>query len=281
MSYQFLTTRRDGAVEYLTLNRPEVRNAFNEGMIAELSDWAGRVRESTTAGAIRAVVIAGAGPAFCAGADVAWMAKTVAYTLDENLQDAMAASRMFGAIDALPVPIVGRVHGAAVGGGAGLAAVCDIVVADEAAMFGFPEVRLGIIPAVISPFVLAKIGRSAARELFLTGARFTAARAREIGLVHSVVPQDRLDTTVAGYLAEILAAAPQAIAEAKALIADVWDRQRPDAESITARAIANRRVSAEGQEGLKAFLNKRTPGWVEAAPASGDAAGIQPPITRG
>jgi len=280
MSYQFLTSRRDGAVEYLTLNRPEVRNAFNDGMIAELSEWAGHVRESATAGATRAVVVAGAGPTFCAGADVAWMAKTVAYTMDENLRDAIAASRMFGAIDALPVPLIGRIHGAAMGGGAGLAAVCDIAVADDAATFGFPEVRLGIIPAVISPFVLAKIGRSAARELFLTGARFTAARAREIGLVHSVVPQDRLDTTVSGYLAEILSAAPQAIAEAKALIADVWNRRGPDAESITARAIATRRVSAEGQEGLKAFLNKQTPGWAELSPASGDPGSAPRPPAR-
>ena len=157
---------------------------------------------------MRVVVLAGAGKTFCAGADVAWMAKTVAYTEAENMHDAMAASRMFAALDALPVPLIGRVHGAAIGGGAGLCAVCDIVVADEDAVFGFTEVRLGILPAVISPFVLAKIGRSAARELFLTGSRFSAARAQDIGLVHAVVPATQLDPTVSQYVQEILAAAP-------------------------------------------------------------------------
>ncbi len=137
------------------------------------------------------------------------MAKTIAYTEEENLRDATAMSRMFAALDKLPVPLIGRVHGAALGGGAGLAAVCDIVVADEQAVFGFTEVKLGILPAVISPFVLAKIGRSAARELFLTGARFSAARASEIGLVHAVVPARELDDAVATYVHELLAAGPR------------------------------------------------------------------------
>ena len=193
-------------------------------MIAELTDWAARVTRDAAADGVRVVVLAGAGKTFCAGADVAWMAKTVAYTEAENMNDAMAASRMFAALDALPVPLIGRVHGAALGGGAGLCAVCDIVVAEEDAVFGFTEVRLGILPAVISPFVLAKIGRSAARELFLTGSRFSAARAQDIGLVHAVVPATQLDPTVSQYVQEILAAAPEAIAAAKALIARVWAR---------------------------------------------------------
>src|SRR6266545_79946 len=146
------------------------------------------------------------------------MSKTVHYTEDENLRDATAMSRMFAALDELPVPIVGRIHGAALGGGAGLAAVCDIVVADEQTMFGFTEVKLGILPAVISPFALAKIGRSAARELFLTGARFSATRAKEIGLVHVVVPAHELDRLVAKYVNDLLSSAPDAIAAAKALI---------------------------------------------------------------
>jgi methylglutaconyl-CoA hydratase len=266
MPYQFLTTRNDGAVEYLTLNRPEVRNAFNEGMIEELTGWAARARESAIDGTVRAVVLSGAGKTFCAGADVSWMAKTITYTREDNQRDALAASRMFQAIDTLPVPVIGRIHAAAIGGGAGLAAVCDIVVAEEHAMFGFTEVRLGIIPAVISPFVLAKIGRSAARELFLTGARFPAARAREIGLVHAVVPAGDLDATVARYVDEVLSAAPEAVAHAKALIADVWGRTFPDAEAITASAIALRRVSEEGQEGLRAFLEKRVAGWTHTRP---------------
>ena len=261
MSYQFLTARQEGAVEYLTLNRPEVRNALNDIMIAELTAWAASARDAAARGSVRAVVLAGAGKSFCAGADIAWMAKTVAYTTEENLQDAMATARMFEAIDTLPVPIIGRIHAGAIGGGAGLAAVCDIAVADEQAVFGFPEVRLGIIPAVISPFVLAKIGRSAARELFLTGRRFPATRAQEIGLVHAVVPADELDRTVARYVEDVLASAPQAIAAAKALIAEIWGRQAADADPITSSAIAHRRVSAEGQEGLHAFLEKRTASW--------------------
>jgi methylglutaconyl-CoA hydratase len=265
MSYQFLTTRQEGAVEYLTLNRPEVRNALNDVMIAELTGWAASVREAAARGSVRAVVLAGAGKSFCAGADIAWMAKTVAYTTEENLQDAVATARMFGAIDTLPVPVIGRIHAGAIGGGAGLAAVCDIAVADEQAVFGFPEVRLGIIPAVISPFVLAKIGRSAARELFLTGRRFPATRAQEIGLVHVVVPADELDRTVARYVEDVLASAPQAVAEAKALIAEIWGRPAADADPITASAIAHRRVSVEGQEGLRAFLGKHTPSWAEDA----------------
>jgi len=210
---------------------------------------------------VRAVVLAGAGKSFCAGADVGWMSKTVHYTEEENLRDALAMSRMFTAINELPIAMIGRIHGAALGGGAGLAAVCDIVVAGVEAIFGFTEVKLGILPAVISPFALAKIGRSPARELFLTGARFSASRAKEIGLVHAVVSADELDTTVAGYVREILSAGPDAVAAAKALIPHVWELSADEAMQITARAIAGRRVSTEGQEGLRAFLDKRKPSW--------------------
>ena len=261
MAFTHLLTRRDGAVEYLTLNRPDVRNAFNEYVIAELSAWAAQTREAAARHDVRAVVIAGAGKTFCAGADVTWMSKTVHYTEDENLRDAMAMSRMFAAIDELPVAVIGRVQGAALGGGAGLTAVCDIVVAEDAALFGFTETKLGILPAVISPFALAKIGQAAGRELFLTGARFSAARAREIGLVHAVVPAADLDATVSQYVREILSAGPEAVSAAKALISKVWNPTIEDATPITARAIAARRASAEGQEGMKAFLEKRKPSW--------------------
>ena len=261
MAYTFLSTRRDGPVEYLTLNRPDVRNAFNEQMIAELTRWAAAAQTAAEGGELRAAVIAGAGPLFCAGADVNWMAKTVAYTEEQNVRDAAAMSAMFAALNALPLALVARVQGAALGGGAGLVAVCDIVVADQQAVFGFTEVRLGIIPAVISPFALAKIGRSAARELFLTGARFSAARAKEIGLVHAVVPAAELDAGVARYLGDILSAGPQAVAAAKALIPRIWDEELDAARAVTAREIAARRVSPEGQEGLQAFLQKRKPSW--------------------
>ena len=210
-------------------------------------------------------MLAGAGKSFCAGADVAWMAKMIGATESQNVQDALAASRMFQSIDALRLPVIGRVHGAAIGGGSGLAAVCDIVVAADNAQFGFTEVKLGILPAVISPFALAKIGRSAARELFLTGMRFDAARAREIGLVHAVVPEAELDSSVANYVEEVLAAGPEALAAAKALIRDVWGRPIEEAQPITAHTLAKRRVSAEGQEGLTAFLQKRKPSWIDKA----------------
>ena len=261
MGYKFLKTERDGSVEYLTLNRPDVRNAFNDELIAEVADWATRVSHEAGRDGVRVAVLAGAGRAFCAGADLAWMARAVHFTEQDNVRDAMAAARMFAALDTLPVPLVGRVHGAAIGGGAGLAAVCDVVVAEEEAVFGFTEVKLGILPAVISPFVVAKIGRSAARELFLTGARFSTSRAREVGLVHAVVPSSDLDRTIAHYVGELLTAGPEAIASAKALIAQVWASPVQEASSITARAIAARRVSPEGQEGLKAFLEKRKPSW--------------------
>ena len=261
MSYQHLITTRDGPIERLTLNRPDVRNAFNEVVIAELAAWAADVREHAARGDVRVVVIAGAGPVFCAGADVEWMSKALHDTAAENIRDATAMARMFGAVDALPVPVVGRIQGAALGGGAGLAAVCDVVVAEDAARFGFTEVKLGILPAVISPFALAKIGRSAARELFLTGARFSAVRAKEIGLVHAVVPAAELDAAVDRYVQEFLTGGPEAIAAAKALIPEVWARPAADAADSTSRAIATRRVSTEGQEGLRAFLEKRSPQW--------------------
>ena len=261
MSYQFLAIRRDGPVEYLTLNRPDVRNAFNEHVIAELTAWAADAGAAADRGELRAAVLAGAGAMFCAGADVNWMSKTVHYTEEENVRDAGAMSAMFAALDRLPLVLMGRIHGAALGGGAGLVAVCDIVVADEQTLFGFTEVKLGIIPAVISPFALAKIGRSAARELFLTGARFSAARAKEIGLVHAVVPAAEMDTVVARYVHDILSAGPQAVAAAKALIPQIHGRDIDAARPVTAQAIASRRVSPEGQEGLRAFLEKRKPSW--------------------
>jgi methylglutaconyl-CoA hydratase len=242
----------------MTLNRPDVRNAFNEAMIAELTAWAASINADDD---VRVAVIAGAGKVFSAGADITWMANALNYTHDENVRDANAAARMFAALDTLPIPLVGRVHGAALGGGAGLSAVCDVVVADENAVFGFSEVKLGILPAVISPYALAKIGRSAARELFLTGMRFNAARAKDIGLAHAVVPLDQLDAKVEMYVDEFLGAAPDAISTAKALIPRVWTRGAFDAAGLTAEAIAAQRISKEGQEGLRAFLEKRKASW--------------------
>jgi methylglutaconyl-CoA hydratase len=178
MSYQFLSIERTGGVERVTLNRPDVRNAFNEHVIAELHAWATRAHEDAQ---LRVVVFAGAGKVFSAGADAGWMAKMAGYSHDDNVRDARAGAEMFLAINTIPAIVIGRIHGAALGGGSGLAAVCDIVVAEQDAIFGFTETKLGILPAMISPYVLQKIGASAARDLFLTGRRFDARKAREIG----------------------------------------------------------------------------------------------------
>jgi methylglutaconyl-CoA hydratase len=250
----------DGPVVTVSLNRPEVRNAFNETLIAELTAFARGPLDG-----VRVVILRGEGTHFCAGADLTWMSKTVTYTHDENVRDARAMSAMFHALDTLPVPLVGRIHGAALGGGAGLAAVCDIVIAADTAVFGFTEAKLGILPAVISPFAVAKIGRSAARELFLTAGRFPAARARELGLVHAVVAEQALDTEVQRYVKELLSSAPQAVAAAKALVAQVSGRVPADVADLTAETIARHRISPEGQEGMRAFLEKRRARWVPDA----------------
>jgi methylglutaconyl-CoA hydratase len=249
---------RAGPVVTVALNRPEVRNAFDETLIAELTAWAsGPMPEGA-----RVILLRGEGKVFCAGADLAWMSKMVGYSREENIRDARAMSAMFQALDRLPLPVVGRIHGAALGGGAGLAAICDIVVAANEALFGFTEAKLGILPAVISPFVVAKIGQSAARELFLTAARFSAARAKQIGLVHATAPEGDLDTAVDAYVTELVTSAPEAVAAAKDLIGRVAGRPPTDVADLTAGTIATHRVSAEGQDGMRAFLEKRRPRWV-------------------
>jgi methylglutaconyl-CoA hydratase len=252
-------TERDGAVLRVTLNRPDIRNAFDEEVIARVTAAA---REAGADHSVRAMVLAGAGKAFCAGADLAWMSKAIAYTREENRRDAEDLARMLETLDTLPVPLIGRVQGAAFGGGAGLVAVCDVTVAADDATFGFTEAKLGIIPAVISPYVLKKIGHSAARELFVTARRFSAKRARRIGLVHKLGPESELDSIVEEILRETLTSAPGAIAAAKALIKEVEGRPCADVIGITTTRIAEQRISEEGQEGMRAFLQKRKANWV-------------------
>jgi methylglutaconyl-CoA hydratase len=247
-----------GAIATVTLARPDVRNAFNEVLIAELQQ---AFRSLGDADGVRVVVLTGEGPTFCAGADVQWMKQSKDKTERENAQDARAMAEMFRAIDECPKPVIGQVRGAALGGGSGLVACCDIVVASEGTQFGFTEVRLGIVPANISTFVLPKIGARAARRYFLTGERFDAARAREIGLVHEVVPETALASTAEGIAGEILQCGPAAVATAKALIREGLALPRDAAIDFTVRTIARVRVSPEGQEGLAAFLEKRKPRW--------------------
>jgi len=258
MTQPMTTIRIDGreGVATVTLARPDVRNAFNEVLIDEL-----RRAFSSFGPEVRAVVLAGEGPTFCAGADVQWMKASKDKSESENAADARAMAMMFRAIDECPKPLIAKVRGAALGGGSGLVACCDIVVAAEGTWFGFTEVRLGIVPANISTFVLPKIGARAARRYFLTGERFDAARAREIGLVHEVVADSALDATVEGLVGEILKCGPNAVATAKEIVREGLARQRDDAIEYTIRTIARVRVSPEGQEGLAAFLDKRKPRW--------------------
>jgi len=238
----------------VTLARPEVRNAFNAEVIERLHRVFTRITEADD---VRAVVLSGEGKVFCGGADINWMRASLDLSFDANVGDAERMSDMFRAIDNCPKPVVGRIHGAALGGGAGLAAVCDIAIASDDAIFGFTEVKLGIIPAVISPFVLAKIGPSHARALFFTGERFDAHQAEAIGLVHRVVPIGDLDQEVEGCLAELRSAGPSAIAAAKLLLRRVLDNSYDASRPITTEAIARQRVGPEGQEGLHAFLERR------------------------
>lgn len=249
------------AVAHVTLTRPEVHNALDATLISELrAAFAGFARED--AGTLRAVVLAGEGPSFCAGADVSWMRAAMALDRESNEQDAMALAEMYDAIDTCPAPVVARVHGAALGGGMGLCAVADLVIAESGARFGFTETRLGILPAVISPFVVAKIGESAARALFPGGRRFDAVRAQRIGLVHEVVEGEAaLDAAVDAAVADLLAAGPTAARAAKAIVREIRGLPHGATKWHTARAIAGQRTSAEAQEGFRAFVEKRRPGW--------------------
>jgi methylglutaconyl-CoA hydratase len=251
-----------GAVARVTLSRPEVHNAFDAGLIAELrTTFAGLAREEP--GRLRAVVLAGAGPSFCAGADVSWMRAALSLDVEGNEQDAMAAAEMFESIDTCTVPVIARVQGAALGGGMGLCAVADIVIAESGTRFGFTETRLGILPAVISPFVIAKIGESAARALFPTGRRFDAMRAMRIGLVHEVVEgETALDEAVDGAISDLLAAGPTAARAAKSIIREIRGLGHGASKWHTARVIARQRTTPEAQEGFRAFDEQRRPAWL-------------------
>lgn len=248
----------DGPVAHVVLARPEVRNALDGALVRDLREAVGAASARDD---IRVIVLAGRGGVFCAGADLEWMNTVAGFSREQNLADAGELAELFETVDRSPKAVVACVQGAALGGGAGLVAVADIAVAEHDARFGFTEVRLGLVPAVISPYVVRKIGASAARELFLTGERFPAARARELGLVHQVVPLAELDAAVDARVAELLQAAPGAVAAAKRLVQAVSTHPASDVRELTIEAIAERRASPEGQEGLKAFLEKRKPGW--------------------
>jgi len=254
-----LAVERNGTVARVTLNRPDVRNAFNAELIAELTRVFADIERRPE---LRAVVLAGEGKVFSAGADINWMRASLELTEEENRRDAEAMSDMYRAIDRCSKMVIARVHGAAIAGASGLCAVSDVVVAAEGSIFGFTETKIGIIPATIAPFVVAKIGLSQARALFLTGERFDAKHALRIGLVHHVIPVSELDETIGRVLDELMTASPTAVAAAKRALAAISNASYDDTRAISARAIAAQRVSEEGQDGLRAFLEHRKPRWI-------------------
>ncbi len=266
MNYRTLNVRLDSrGVLSVQLNRPDVRNAFNEDVILDLAQAFG---EHAAQKEVRVLVLSGAGPVFSAGGDLNWMKKAVDFTYDQNLQDTQRLSAMFGLMNECPKPVIGLVHGAAIGGGVGLVSVCDLVIASQESQFSLSEVRLGIVPACIGPFVIAKIGPSHARRFFMSAERFDAKVAKEIGLIHQTVAEPaQLQSTAEALVSQILHCSPHALAVAKRLILDLsWPERRaqlPDYLGYISKTLADLRVSAEGQEGVRAFLEKRSPSWIK------------------
>ena len=258
--YEHLRIGHGDAVATVSLARPDARNALNAGLIEEIRRC---MEELAGDDGVRVVVLTGEEEFFCAGADIGYMRDTAEFSYEENLEDARRLAAIFGAIDECPKPVVARIKGAAIGGGVGLVAAADVAVAEEGTVFAFSEVRLGISPATIAPFVVRKIGHSQTRALFLTGERFDANRAREIGLVHEVAAEGDLDATVQEKVAQLLAGGPEALATTKALLRELRYAASGEATEITARRIAELRTGEEGQEGLGAFLEKREPAWRE------------------
>jgi methylglutaconyl-CoA hydratase len=258
-AYTALSLDVRNGVGIVTLARPDVHNAFDETLIAETTRALGELERDD---AVRAVVLLGAGPSFCAGADLNWMKRMAGYGRAENLADAMALAHMLRTLYRLPKPTIARVHGAAFGGGVGLVAACDIAIGAESATFALSEARLGLIPATISPYVIEAIGARAARRYFLTAERFGAPEAQRIGLLHEVVAADALDARIAAIVALLRDAGPAAQRESKRLVRDVAGRP-VDANVIdaTAARIADVRASAEAREGVAAFLARRKPAW--------------------
>jgi methylglutaconyl-CoA hydratase len=257
----------DNNVAFIRLDRPAVHNAFNDALVQQLTNTFTELGRDDR---VRVIILGANGKSFCAGADLNWMKRVVHYSHEENLEDARAVGRMFLAIAKCPKPVIARVHGAALGGGAGLVAACDIGIAIESVQFGFTEVKLGIIPAVISPFVIAKIGPGRAREFFITGERFLAPVAMNIGLIQHVASHElALDALVDSKISQILTSAPGAIAAAKELVFGVAAQNLESSIEFAAQAIARSRAGTEGQAGMKAFLERQKPPWIEKAEKTG------------
>ena len=249
-----------GAIGTITLDRPAVHNAFNDELIAKITRAIEELGGDST---VRIIVLRSNGPSFSAGGDLNWMQRARTYTAEENLRDARAGANMFLSVTQCPKPVIARVHARALGGGCGLVACCDMAVAVESAEFGLPEVKIGLLPGIIGPFVVARMGVTNAREYFLTGARFPAARALEIGLIQRTAPDEvAMDRIIDNWITELLTSSPSAIAAAKKLISDISNRPVASVLDVAAESIANARVSPEGRAGVDAFLSRGKPPWI-------------------
>ncbi len=256
--YKTILLARDDGLATVTLNRPEVHNAFNDVMLAELIDVFGGLREDPDT---RIVILTGSGKSFCAGADLSWMKKVISYTYEENIRDSNQISECMHRLYTLPRPTIARVNGAAIGGGMGLVSACDIVIASDQAVMSLSEVKIGLVPACISPYVVKRAGEARCREFFLTGERLTAQRALAAGLINRAVPPEELDGAVAEVVERLLSSGPRALAAAKELLETLPEISLEEAKGFTARVIADLRMGDEGQEGMNAFLEKRKPAW--------------------
>ncbi len=259
MNYTTISYKVDAAVATVLFNRPEIHNAFNATVITELTDAFTHIGRSHD---IRVAILTGAGKSFCSGADLNWMRSVISQSFDENLAEATALAELFYLIYSLRQPVIARVNGAAIGGGTGFVSVCDMAIAARSAKFSFSEVKIGVVPACIGPYVVRKIGEGRSRELFITGERMDAVRAHEVGLVNRVVDDEMLDASIEEVVQSILTSGPEAVAMAKKLIGNVPSMTPNQFKPYTAEMIARLRISDEGQEGMDAYLNKRTPSWV-------------------
>ncbi|MGD2111217.1 MAG: enoyl-CoA hydratase/isomerase family protein [Phycisphaerae bacterium] len=259
MSHGTVRLTRDGAIARVTLARPDIRNAFNDQMLADLLEVFRALRADD---GVRVVVLTGEGKAFCAGADVHWMKRVVEYTYNESYEDSLNLANMLRELYTCPKPVIGRINGPAIGGGTGLVAVCDIAIASEDAVFAFTETKLGLTPAAISPYLLRRMGEKNLREYFLTGERFSANQAADMGLVNEAVHADQLDESVDAKVQAILTGGPNALAVSKELLREIGERSLVENGPYTAEVITKLRMGDEGQEGMKSFLEKRKPRWV-------------------
>jgi methylglutaconyl-CoA hydratase len=258
-NYQTILTSQDGPVLRVALNRPEVHNAFNDRMVEELLEVFSDIAERQD---LRVVILTGQGKSFCAGADLNWMRRVKNYSFEENLKESNRLADLMYAIYALPLPTIARINGATIGGGTGLMAACDLVIAAQSAKISLSEVKLGLVPAVISPYVVRRAGESACRQFMLTGERLTAEKALNFGLVNQVVPMEDLDEAVREHAAQLLTSGPEALKTCKELLRRVPEMSFEEVKSYTAEVIARLRLSDEGQEGMAAFLEKRKPKWL-------------------